>query len=297
MVSVLKEDQAAGLRRLGTRQPVKVIAVTGGKGGVGKTLVSVNLGAALARAGASAMLLDADLGLANVDVQLGLHARLNLEHVMNGECALEDVIVTAPCGLRVVPSSSGSVAMATLARAQHAGIVNAFAQVLEPRDVLLVDTAAGVGDGVVTFSEAAQRVVVVVCDEPASLTDAYGLIKALSKRGSGCRFEVVANMVDGPAQGRALFDKLARVCERFLGFGPSYLGHVPYDEYLRQAIRRQTTVVEAFPSSPSARAFHRLAEAVRGWSPAAGARGGIEFFMERMLRTPRAVVRPESVVQ
>src|SRR5262249_54389556 len=105
-------DQAAGLRRLGTQQPVNVIAITGGKGGVG-----VNLGAALAAQGRSTMLLDADLGLANVDVLLGLNARLNLEHVINGECALDDVIVTAPCGLRVVPAASGSVSMASLGRA------------------------------------------------------------------------------------------------------------------------------------------------------------------------------------
>lgn len=292
-------DQAAGLRRMGAAQPVNVVAITGGKGGVGKTFVSVNLGAALAKAGRSTMLLDADLGLANVDVVLGLHARLNLEHVVNGDCALEDVIVTAPCGLRVVPASSGSLTMATLGRAQHAGLVNAFSQLFEPLDVLLVDTAAGLGDGVVTFSEAAQRVVVVVCDEPASLTDAYGLIKVLSRRQSGCRFEIVSNMVSSSAQGRELYDKLARVCDKFLSVTPSYLGHVPYDEYARQAIRRQATVVEAFPSSPSARAFQRLAQAVAGWAPAVGARGGIEFFMERMLRSPssRAAFRPESVVQ
>ena len=282
----LKLDQAAGLRRLtaAVPRPVKVVAITGGKGGVGKTLVAVNLGAALAQLGRSAMLLDADLGLANVDVLLGLHARLNLEHVVNGECALDDVIVTASSGLRVVPASSGSLAMATLGAAQHAGLINAFSQLFEPLDVLLIDTAAGVGDGVVTFSEAAQRVLVVVCDEPASLTDAYGLIKVLSRRQAGCRFEVVANMVDSAAHGRVLYDKLARVCDRFLGTRPSYCGHVPHDEYLRQAVRRQATVVESHPSSPSARAFARLAAAVDQWAPATGARGGIEFFMERLVR-------------
>ena len=277
-------DQAAGLRRMTAPRPVKVIAVTGGKGGVGKTLVAVNLGAALARMGRSAMLLDADLGLANVDVLLGLRARRNLEHVMSGECTLDEVIVTASSGLRVVPASSGSLAMATLGRAEHAGLIHAFSQLFEPLDVLLIDTAAGLGDGVVTFSEAAQRVVVVVCDEPASLTDAYALIKVLSRRRSGCRIEVVANMVEGPAQGRALYDKLARVCHRFLNVTPAYFGHIPYDEYLRQAIRRQATVVETHPSSPSARAFDRLAQAADAWAPAAGARGGIEFFMERLLQ-------------
>ena len=283
-------DQAAGLRRLGAPHPVNVIAITGGKGGVGKTVVAVNLGAALAAQGRSAMLLDADLGLANVDVLLGLNARLNLEHVVSGECALDDVIVTAPCGLRVVPAASGSVSMASLGRAQHAGLVHAFSQLLEPLDVLLIDTAAGVGDAVVTFSEAAQRVVVVVCDEPASLTDAYGLIKVLCKRQAGCRFEILANMVDNAAHGRALYEKLMRACHRFLGITPSYFGHVPYDEYLRRAIRGQTTVVEAFPSSGSARELARLARAAASWMPAPGARGGIEFFMERMLRPQGAAL-------
>jgi flagellar biosynthesis protein FlhG len=280
----LQLDQAAGLRRLGAQRAAKVIAVTGGKGGVGKTLTAVNLGAAFAQLGRSTMLLDADLGLANVDVVLGLNTRLNLEHVMNGECSLEDVIVTASSGLRVVPATSGSVQMATLGRAQHVGLVNAFSQLFEPLDVLLVDTAAGLGDGVVTFSEAAQRVVVVVCDEPASLTDAYGLIKVLCRRQAGCRFEIVSNMVESPAHGRALYEKLTRVCHRFLGITPAYFGYVPYDDYLRQSIRRQATVVETFPSSPSARAFQRLALAADGWAAATGARGGIEFFMERLVR-------------
>jgi flagellar biosynthesis protein FlhG len=277
-------DQAAGLRRLGARRNTKVIAITGGKGGVGKTLTAVNLGAALAGLGRTTMLLDADLGLANVDVVLGMRARLNLEHVVNGECGLTDVILTASSGLKIVPASSGSLTMASLCRAQHSGLIGAFSELLEPLDVLLVDTGAGVGDAVVTFTEAAQRVVVLVCDEPASLTDAYGLIKVLTRRSADCRFEIVANMVETPAHGRELYEKLVRVCQRFLGIAPAYFGYVPNDDYLRQAIRRQATVVETFPGSPSARAFKRLALAADGWPAPARARGGIEFFVERLVR-------------
>lgn len=284
-------DQAAGLRRLGAPRNAKVVAVTGGKGGVGKTLTAVNLGAALAALGRSTMLLDADFGLANVDVLLGMKARLNLEHVVAGQCALEDVILTSTSGLRVVPATSGSVNMATLSRMQHAGLIGAFSQLLEPLDVLLVDTAAGLSDGVITFSEAAQRVVVLVCDEPASLTDAYGLIKVLSRRQPSCRFEVVANMVESPVQGRELYEKLMRVCHRFLGITPAYFGYIPSDEFVRQAIRRQTTVVEAFPSSPAARAFQRLARIVDGWDAPTYARGGVEFFMERLVRSDTAGVQ------
>ncbi len=277
-------DQAAGLRRLHAPRSAKVVAVTGGKGGVGKTLTAVNLGAALAALGRSTMLLDADFGLANVDVLLGLKGRRNLEHVMTGQCALEDVIQTASSGLRVVPAASGSITMASLSRTQHAGIIAAFSEILEPLDVLLVDTAAGVHDGVITFSEAAQRVVVLVCDEPASLTDAYGLIKVLSRRQPDCRFEIVANRVESPVHGRDLYEKLMRVCHRFLGLTPAYFGYVPEDDYVRQAIRGQTTVVEAFPSSPSARAFQRLAHVIDGWEAPSRARGGVEFFMERLVR-------------
>jgi flagellar biosynthesis protein FlhG len=282
-------DQAAGLRRLSAPRSAKVIAITGGKGGVGKTLTAVNLGAALARLGRNTMLLDADFGLANVDVLLGMQARLNLEHVVSGQCALEDVVLTASSGLRVVPASSGSINMAAMSRLQHAGLIGAFSQLMEPLDILLVDTAAGLSDGVITFSEAAQRVVVVVCDEPASLTDAYGLIKVLSRRQSSCRFEIVTNMVESAAHGRELYEKLLRVCDRFLGVTPAYFGYLPNDDYLRQAIRRQATVVEAFPSSPSARAFQRLASLADGWTPVARARGGVEFFMERLIGPPLGI--------
>jgi flagellar biosynthesis protein FlhG len=178
--------------------------------------------------------------------------------------------------------------MATLSRVQHAGLIGAFSHLLEPLDVLLVDTAAGLGDGVITFSEAAQRVVVLVCDEPASLTDAYGLIKVLSRRQPRCRFEVVANMVDSAVQGRELYEKLMRVCHKFLGITPAYFGYLPNDDYVRQAVRRQATVVEAFPSSPSARAFQRLARVVDGWE-APPARGGVEFFMERLVRSATGI--------
>src|SRR5690606_8812366 len=187
-------------------------------------------------------------------------------------------------GLRVVPAASGNGQMAALGAAQHVGLIHAFSELFEPLDVLLIDTAAGLSDSVLTFSAAAHRVAVVVCDEPASLTDAYGLIKALSRRAPDCRFEVIANMVEHAAHGRQLFDKLDRACERFLKLSPSYGGWVPRDDYLRRAVQRQTTVLEAYPASPSARAFRALAGAVDAWPQPDGARGGIEFFLERQLR-------------
>ena len=160
-----KADQASGLRRMTKPHPVRVIAVASGKGGVGKTNVSVNLAMAIASEGKDVTILDADLGLANIDVLLGLHSDKNLSNVINGECDLEEILLDGPGGIKIIPASSGVKNMAELTPAQHAGLVSAFSELNHNIDVLLVDTAAGISDSVVSFSRAAQGVVVVVCDE------------------------------------------------------------------------------------------------------------------------------------
>ena len=276
-------DQAAGLRRIGNSRPVQVIAVTSGKGGVGKTNISVNLAVAMAKAGRKVMLFDADLGLANVDVLLGLQARANLSHVLDGSYTLEEIIVSGPSGINIVPASSGVKRMANLTSSEQAGLIRAFSELDHPLDTLVVDTAAGVSDSVTTFAHAAQEVVVVVCDEPASITDAYALIKVLSRDFGTTRFHVLANMAQDEREGRTLFLKLARVCERFLDVTLHSMGTVPYDIALRKAVQRQATVVEAFPGSPSALAFKTLAQTAANWPAPSGMRGHLEFFVERLI--------------
>jgi flagellar biosynthesis protein FlhG len=288
-------DQAAGLRQLAKPKAVSVVAITGGKGGIGKTSLALNLGTALCLRQRRVMVLDADLGLANLDVQLGLRARFNLEHVINADCSLEDIILTASSGLRVVPASSGSLSMANLNTLHQVGLINAFSELLEPLDVLLIDTAAGLSESVVTFSSAANRVVVVVVDEPSSLTDAYGLIKVLSRRHSGIRVEVIANMTRELGQGRLVYEKLARVTHRFLGVGIDYLGSVPYDDYVHRAVQKQVPVVERFPGSRAARAITRLAERIEQGSRGANVSGGVQFFLERMLAADRGLAGRISV--
>src|SRR5271168_908610 len=162
----LSPERLDALAELNATRPVKVIAVTGGKGGVGKTTVSANLAVSIAAQGREVMLVDADLGLANVDVVLGIHSRFHLGHVIRGECALEDAIVTGPHGLQIVPAASGIKRMAALSPAEHAGIIRAFSDLYHRVEVLVVDTAAGLSDSVLTFSRAAHHVLVVVCDEP-----------------------------------------------------------------------------------------------------------------------------------
>ncbi len=280
----VRTDQAQGLRHAApVPKPVRVIAVTSGKGGVGKTSVSVNLSVALADTGRRTLLLDADLGLANVDVLLGLSPRFTLADVIEGRCALEDTLLEGPHGLVVVPAASGKRRMAELDPQEHVGLIRAFSELRQDLDVMVVDTAAGISDSVLTFAQAAQDVIVVVCNEPASITDAYALIKVLSRERGVSRVHVLASMVRNAAEGRELFDKLARVTERFLDITVSFLGTIPYDEWLRRAIQRQQAVVEAFPSSASAQALRSIARNIDRWRAPTGPRGPVEFFVERLV--------------
>ena len=285
-------DQASGLRRMAKPHPVRVITVASGKGGVGKTNVTVNLAIALAGQGKKVTIMDADLGLANIDVMLGLHSDKNLSNVMNGECDLEEILIDGPAGIKIIPASSGVKDMAEMSPSQHAGLVSAFSELTHDIDVLLVDTAAGISDSVVSFARAAQEVLIVVCDEPASITDAYALIKLLSREQNIFKFHVLANMVSGPQQGREVYDKLSRVSERFLDVALDYIGHVPYDEHLQKAIKRQKSVVEVFPRSRSAQAFQTLSKKVNNWPVATTSGGHLEFFVERLVSGSTAEVLP-----
>jgi flagellar biosynthesis protein FlhG len=265
-------------------QPVQVIAVTGGKGGVGKTSVSVNLATALAAAGRRVVLLDGDLGLANADVFLGLSPRYTLAHVISGERTLDEVIVDAPQGFKVVPAASGAADLASMGAAEHLGLVRAFSELAARVNVLIVDTAAGIAQGVLQFSQACQHVLVVVCDEPASLTDAYALVKVLSRNHGVRRFRVLANRIRAPGGGVELFRRFERVTARFLDVVLEFAGEIPEDEYLRRSVREQRPVLEAYPVSPSARAFKKLAGTADTWPVPPGPRGNIEFFVERLVR-------------
>jgi flagellar biosynthesis protein FlhG len=274
-------DQASGLRRI--QHPVKVIAVCSGKGGVGKTTVSVNMAVALASRGRKVMLLDADFGLANIDVLLGLHPEHNLSDVLDGRCRLEDVILAGLHGVEIVPAASGKKRMAELDARENAGLIHAFSELTHSLDVLLIDTAAGLSESVVSFAQAAHHVLVLACDEPASITDAYALMKVLS-RGYGLdSFKVLTNMTRGAEHGYQLFEKIARVAERFLDVTLEHAGNVPQDDYLRRAIQQQSNVLDAYPSCRAAQAYRALAQHSERWSTPTQSRGRLEFFAERLI--------------
>lgn len=279
------DDQANGLRKMTSQpRPVKVIAIASGKGGVGKTNITVNIGVALAAHGKEVLLLDADLGLANIDVMLGLHPKYNLLHVLDGTKSLQDIVVEGPSGLKIIPAASGIQKMAELSPAEHAGMIQAFSDMDQHIDVLLIDSAAGIADSVISFTRAAQEVIVVVCDEPASITDAYALIKLLSKEYGLDHFHIIANMTRNVQEGRELFNKISLVCDRFLDVNLDFMGIVPFDEDLRRAVKKQRAVVDFLPRSKSATAFTHLAKKVAHWPVQKQPRGHMEFFIERLIQ-------------
>ncbi|ARD43618.1 MinD/ParA family protein [Colwellia sp. PAMC 21821] len=276
-------DQASGLRKMQDPQLIKVIAVSGGKGGVGKTNVSLNTAISLAKLGKSVLVLDADLGLANVDVMLGLRVQRNLSHVLSGECELDDIIIQGPAGINIIPATSGTQSMVDLTPAEHAGLIRAFSDMQTKFDILIVDTAAGISDMVLSFCRASQDVLLVVCDEPTSITDCYALMKLLSRDHGLFKFKVVANMVRSPKEGQNLFAKLSKVTDRFLDVTLELVAVVPYDENIRKSVRKQQAIVEAYPDSPASIGFQALAKNIISWPMPKQASGHLEFFIEQLL--------------
>ena len=269
-----------------TESAVSVLAIASGKGGVGKTSISSNLAVSLAKLGKSVMLFDADLGLANVDIALGIKPKYNIDHVIRGEKRLQDVIVEGPGGVQIVPAASGVARMAALSDIEQAGLIRAFSDLPNEVDHLIVDISAGIDSNVLTFVGACQDVVVVVCDEPSSITDAYALIKVLNKERGHKAVKILANMVADEAHGRMLCDKITKVVDRFLDVQISYLGAVPYDDYMKKSVKQQKVVTIAYPSSESAKAIKSVAEKIDSTSSgtsSAGGSGGLGFFVERLI--------------
>lgn len=277
------KTQRSNLKRFMRRQVPKVVAVCSGKGGVGKTNVAANLAIALSSMGRNTCLFDADLSLANVDVLLGLQPMFNLSHVVAGDADLSSTIIDGPQGVRIIPASSGSFCMTELPVAYQVGIIQAFSELADQPDVLVVDTATGISPKVARFVQAAQHPIVVVCDEPASLTDAYALIKVFSQHYGIGHFNIVSNQSRNAADGRHLFRKLSRVTDHYLDVVVQHAGDIPNDPYLVKAVQEQRAVVDAYPRSDAGEAFQALAATVDALPAARAASGGIEFFFERLL--------------
>jgi flagellar biosynthesis protein FlhG len=237
----------------------RVISISSGKGGVGKTNIVANLGISLSRLGKKVMIFDADLGLGNLDILLGLSPKYNFSHVALGEKTLSEIIVEGPCNIKILPASSGIQEMANLSKAQTADLLSELYAVIDPIDILLIDTAAGISSNVMYFNAIAQEVLVVVSPEPTSITDAYALMKILSIRYGVKHFKLLVNMVSDIQEAHEVYRQLKLVAERFLDIAIEYIGHVSYDKNITRGVRQQKAVCDLYPDTQASRCFNSLA--------------------------------------
>ena len=266
------------------RQGTRIISVTSGKGGVGKTNVVANLALALCNMAKKVLIIDADLGLANMDVMLGLNPQYTINHVLTGEKRLEDVIMTAPGGFKLLPAASGIQELTELDSSQRLFLLNELDSLQDHFDVLLIDTGAGISSNVMYFNFAATEKVVVVSNEPTSLTDAYALIKVLNNKYQQKKFKVLVNAVRNAVEADRIYRNLSLVADKFLG-SPSldYLGWIPYDKLVPMAIRKQQTVLQIYPDTPASKSFMELARTLLSDDDGSVFEGDIRFFWRKLL--------------
>lgn len=261
-----------------------VFSVTSGKGGVGKTNLAVNLAVSLARAGKRIVLLDADLGLANVDVLLGLTPQKNLFHLFHEGAELWDILFPTPYGFSILPASSGVSDMVSLSTGQKLELLEAVDVLENEVDYLIVDTGAGINDNVLYFNLAAQERVVVMTPEPTSLTDAYALIKVLKLAHGVEHFKVVVNMAPDAKEAKLMFTRLHQACDHFLsGVSLDFAGFILRDPQVRKAVVQQVPFCVHEPSSPAAQAVGQLAQIVQSWDVPESLDGNIKFFWKKLL--------------
>ncbi len=268
-----RRDQATGLRSavsaakagrelLERHGRTKILAVTSGKGGVGKTNVVANLAVSLSELGKKVVVLDADFGLANIDVLLGLTPRFHLGHVLFGNKSLSEIMVQGPHGIRIIPASSGLQRLSELTPEQREHLVESFALLDSDTDYFIIDTAAGISHNVIHFLLAAHEVIVVSAPEPTAIVDAYAVIKIILAEDPSKIIHVLINSVQREAEAREVFAQINSVVNRFLSCQISYLGHIERDSHVPQAVRSQVLVTHMYPEAPASRCFRSLARTV-----------------------------------
>lgn len=277
-------DQAENLRQFvqHNAKRARVIAISSGKGGVGKTNTCVNLGIALANNGARVVLLDADLGLANIEVLLGINSLYNLQHVVSGQQTMMDVLVDAPGGIQVVPGSSGIAKIADLGPNARDNVLAGLEELQRHADFILIDTMAGIGQNAVAFAVAADEVLLVTTPEPSSIVDAYATIKTVFHQRPDAKFHVIVNQVVNKQQAAAVAHKLADVTGRFLERKVAFAGFIPRDPRVMQAVMQTAPYILRYPNAPASRAVETIAARL---SQAPGQTRPGQGFLQRVAET------------
>lgn len=262
---------------------VRVISVTSGKGGVGKTNIAANLAYLLSRLNKKALVLDADAGLANIDVILGINSQYNLYHVLKGEKSLAETVIDGPGGIKILPSASGIPEMTDLSRGQKLTLIDELNALNEEFDFMIIDTGAGISSNVMYFNMAAKEIVVVTSPEPTALTDAYALIKVLYQRYAKKRFRLLVNMVRNSSEAKEIYERLSHATDHFLNLTIEYLGCVLLDEKVKDAIKQQKVLAEVYPNSPATRCLAKIADKLCSEIQEEDENGSINFFWESII--------------
>lgn len=276
------------------RHRLRVLSVTSGKGGVGKTSLVANLAVSFARRGRKVLLIDADLGLANVDILFGLAPRANIQHLLSGEREIDDILVEGPGGIRILPASSGIYELTHLSSEQRILLLSHLDSLEDRFDIVLIDTGAGIASNVMYFNAAAQEVFVVVTPDNTSIADAYALIKVLTRNFGEKRFQILLNMAQNEFEAVNTFRKIERAAGKFLELSLAYAGFIPRDDHVRQAANLQKPVVLEFPASSAARSLRFVAEEILRGAPGGGMKGTPQFFWKRLLHEEQDPV-PQGV--
>ena len=281
-------DQAANLRRLvlekntegssGTRS----IVITSGKGGVGKTSLSVSLSIALAQDGKSVTLVDADLGLANINVILGIIPKYNLYHVIKGKKKLKDIIIDVPEGIRIIAGASGFHQLANLEQKQRDEFISSMSE-LGNDDYLIIDTGAGISQNVISFIMAADEVIVVTTPEPTAITDAYGIIKAIASQGNEKQIRLIVNRVQSVAEGRRVAQRVINIAGQFLNIKVEELGFVYEDMYVPKSVRNQKPFIVSYPKSKASGCVKVIADRITNKDPELQKGSGLTSFIKNLL--------------
>ena len=260
----------------------RIISVASGKGGVGKTNITVNIGLALQDMGKDVLILDADMGMANVDVILGLTARYHLGHILKGKCQLEDALITGPKGLTVLPGASGIDEFTDIDIGEVKKLLDLSTAIESSYDFILIDIGAGIHSGVVNFIRAADEIMVVLTPEPTAVMDAYSLLKVLSDYSVASRLDLIVNQVESKGEGEDVTGRMENAIDEYLDMNVDTSAVVPYDDVLRKAVKKQKPLMELYPSSKAGRAFKRIAELLVSGKVEDTSRG-MKGFVYRML--------------
>lgn len=268
----------------GRKSKTRVIAITSGKGGVGKTNIVANLGFALTQLGKKVLILDADLGLGNLDVLLGLAPKYNFSHVVAGSKSISEIAIPGPGNMKILPASSGIEELTRLTDKQKARLLTSLDIMLDPIDILLIDTGAGISENVMYFNSSAQEIIVVVSPEPTSVTDAYALMKVLCLDYSEKSFKLVVNLAKTSKEADELYRQLKLVTDRFLGISLEYMGYVLADERVKKGVKLQRVVSEICPNTQASKCFATLAKKICETPAPHLPEGNNRFFWKNMVR-------------